>query len=247
MLTPYKDIGGIIEKTNLPSLRRQGYNDSAELVTASDSELETNGLRPPAIRRLRRALFMLELCPWTMSELLLRACLSGVLDALEVEGYETAEDLADADDATLTKAGLNAPEVRRLRRFLAGGGTEGWAAVDVAATTAAEETTEAGTTGTTAVEAAATAVMEAEAAAEAEAAEVAEAAAGDAAQAAVESAVEAVETAEAAAVETAVTALEGDGEPMAAMASDDGGLTYAEWSAARLKSISIKIGIMIPR
>ena len=67
--------------------------------------------------------------------------------------------------------------VRRLRRLLAGGGIEGWAAVDVAATTAAEETTEAGTTGTTAVEAAATAVMEAEAAAEAEAAEVAEAAA----------------------------------------------------------------------
>ena len=29
-------------------------------------------------------------------------------------------------------------------------------------------------------------------------------------------------------------ALEGDGEPMAARASDDGGLTYAEWSAARL-------------
>ena len=29
MPTPYKDIGGIIEKTNFPSLRRQGYNDSA--------------------------------------------------------------------------------------------------------------------------------------------------------------------------------------------------------------------------
>ena len=81
MLTPYKDIGGIIEKTNLSSLR-QGYNDSAELVTASDSELETNGLRRPAIRRLRRALFMPELCPRTMSELLLRACLGGVVDAL---------------------------------------------------------------------------------------------------------------------------------------------------------------------
>ena len=29
MPTPYEDIGGIIEKTNFSSLRRQGYNDSA--------------------------------------------------------------------------------------------------------------------------------------------------------------------------------------------------------------------------
>jgi hypothetical protein len=42
-------------------------------------------------------------------------------------------------------------------------------------------------------------------------------------------------------------ALEGDGTPMAARASDDGGLTYAGWSAARLVLLPKKGDLMLAK
>jgi hypothetical protein len=37
---------------------------------------------------------------------------------LRLEGYEEVDDLADADDEDLLRAGLKKPEIRRLRRYL---------------------------------------------------------------------------------------------------------------------------------
>ena len=42
-------------------------------------------------------------------------------------------------------------------------------------------------------------------------------------------------------------ALEADGTPMAARASDDGGLAYAEWSAARLVLLPKKGDLMLTK
>ena len=110
MATAYKDFHNIIETTNLLSLLRQGYVETAELATASDSELEDNGLRPPEIRRLRRALYVLGQCPGPMSESLLKACCGEFVDALKNVGYATVEDLADAADTALADVGMNVPK-----------------------------------------------------------------------------------------------------------------------------------------
>jgi hypothetical protein len=56
-----------------------------------------------------------------LAALLARVKLERFAAALQEEGYVFVDDLADAEDGDLAALGLKKPEVKRLRKALAGG------------------------------------------------------------------------------------------------------------------------------